>query len=571
MILQPIKRDKQGSGRSAAATKPTNPTTLPPASLRFDDDAPLMRQVARAFRNAWVQHQPEGQQRYAVVDKSAPLLTWSKTYLPHYFTKPPSAMHEWLAGKVHSARSNRGRSISCVGPRGGAKSTVGNLANIIRCAVEGTENYIWIISETQTLAAKQLHSIKQEIERNEQLIRDYPEATGIGPEWSMNRIRLKNGTVVIEAIGKGQAIRGSRNRADRPTLIVCDDLQDDKVILSPDQRTKDWEWFTNSVLNAGDPNTNFVNLANALHREAIGMRLLTTPGWESAVFSAIVEWPTNMALWEQWGEIFCNVDNPNAVEAAREFYEANLDAMNEGAKLLWESREDLYYLMVLRAKNGRSAFEREKQSRPINPENCEWPETYFCDNDQSSVWFDAWPDRWQIKTMALDPSKGRDSRRGDYSAYVKLLFGVDGILYVDANLARRDTAVMVSDGCDLVQEFQPDAFGVESNAYQDLLGGEFGREFAARGMINAMPNQIENTVSKVMRIRRLSPYLAQRQIKFKRNSPGVLLLLSQMKDFPNGDHDDGPDALEMTIRLAAEMLYGGKGAAPIGVTQVVAG
>jgi hypothetical protein len=26
-----------------------------------------------------------------------------------------------------------------------------------------------------------------------------------------------------------------------------------------------------------------------------------------------------------------------------------------------------------------------------------------------------------------------------------------------------------------------------------------------------------------------------------------------LQDFPNGDHDDGPDALEMALRLTAEL------------------
>jgi hypothetical protein len=31
-------------------------------------------------------------------------------------------------------------------------------------------------------------------------------------------------------------------------------------------------------------------------------------------------------------------------------------------------------------------------------------------------------------------------------------------------------------------------------------------------------------------------------------------MVEQLRDFPNDDHDDGPDALEMAIRLAANML-----------------
>jgi hypothetical protein len=48
--------------------------------------------------------------------------------------------------------------------------------------------------------------------------------------------------------------------------------------------------------------------------------------------------------------------------------------------------------------------------------------------------------------------------------------------------------------------------------------------------------------------------LSQRRIRFKGGSPGARRLVEQLRDFPNGDHDDGPDALEMAIRLAGELL-----------------
>ena len=61
-------------------------------------------------------------------------------------------------------------------------------------------------------------------------------------------------------------------------------------------------------------------------------------------------------------------------------------------------------------------------------------------------------------------------------------------------------------------------------------------------------------VNKQMRIRRLSPYINRRRVRFKRRSPGTNLLLQQLQDFPNGDHDDGPDALEMAFRGACEVI-----------------
>jgi hypothetical protein len=57
-----------------------------------------------------------------------------------------------------------------------------------------------------------------------------------------------------------------------------------------------------------------------------------------------------------------------------------------------------------------------------------------------------------------------------------------------------------------------------------------------------------------MRIRRLSPRLSKRRLRFLTNSPSTQLLVDQLRDFPNGAHDDGPDALEMALRLAGDVL-----------------
>jgi hypothetical protein len=46
-------------------------------------------------------------------------------------------------------------------------------------------------------------------------------------------------------------------------------------------------------------------------------------------------------------------------------------------------------------------------------------------------------------------------------------------------------------------------------------------------------------------------------MRFKDASPGTRILVDQLKAFPAGQHDDGPDALEMAVRLAIE-LYNGR-------------
>jgi predicted phage terminase large subunit-like protein len=268
------------------------------------------------------------------------------------------------------------------------------------------------------------------------------------------------------------------------------------------------------------------------------------------VFAAIERWPDDMGLWHEWEAIYSDATSKTATEEAREFFEQHRPAMEAGARVLWPEEEDLYTLMRMRVEGGRTAFEREKQGTPLNPDLCEWPAAYFGDD----IWFERWPADTQVKVVALDPSKGRDARRSDYSAFVMLAVDSYGVLHVEADLARRPTKELVEAGAEACRRFRPQAFGVETNQFQELLAGQFEEEFARQSIVGVQPWSVDNRVNKQVRIRRLTPFLSGRRLRFKVNSPGTSLLVEQLMEFPLADHDDGPDALEMAIRLAGELL-----------------
>lgn len=477
------------------------------------------------------------------------LCGWGAHYLAEHFRLTPSAMHRWLQAELHGMESLRGVYLNVIGPRGSAKSTVCTLAYPLWSALEERESYIWILSDTRDQACLHLQNIKSELVSNSLLRHDYAQAVGVGPVWREHLVRMNNG-VVLEAFGTGQRIRGRRHRSKRPTLIICDDLQNDQHISSEDQRHKTRQWFHGTVLRAGTNRTNVIHVATALHPDALAMELDRAPGWRSQRFRALDPLPVNLHLWQQWEALYCDRQNPDRDQTARSFYEARRAEMDLGAGLLWREEDDLYSLMKIRVDSGQTAFDREKQSTPASLEHCEWPDAYFDD----SIWFDDWPTDPLIKTMSLDPSKGRDARTGDYSAYVLVAVDAQGVIHVEADLERRPISRMVTDGVRLIRQFQPDAFGIESNQFQELLAGEFEAEYRRQGLLVSPPWLLDNHVSKQVRIRRLSPYLSGRKILFKRGSPSTERLVKQLREFPLGSHDDGPDALEMAIRLAAERL-----------------
>ncbi len=520
-------------------------------SLLWPVDRQLLGRVLHLWYGRLVREHRQRRRSVRQQETELDLLAWGRKYLPQHFRRGPSGMHVWLSGRLSRAHQARGVKLNVLGPRGGAKSTIGTLCYPLRAALELGEPYIWIVSDTKHQACAHLESLQAELLDNEALAQDFPTAVGRGPVWRSNMIVMRNGAT-IEALGTGQRIRGRRRRANRPTLIICDDLQNDSHAVSARLREKSRIWFHSALMKAGTRRSNVVNLATALHRDALALELVRTPGWTSRVFRAIVRWPENLSLWQEWEAIYADLNRADYRQAAEQFYRGHREEMERGASVLWPEEESLYELMCMRVEGGRTAFEREKQNSPVNPELCEWPESYF----DESIWCDGWPANLVVKAMALDPSKGSDARRGDYSALVMLGVDRQGVVYVEADLARRPTSQIVADGAEWYGRFRPDVFGIEANQFQDLLAGEFETAFRRQGILGPRPMPLENRVAKQVRIRRLGPYLSSRRMKFLNNSPGTRILVEQLRDFPIGDHDDGPDALEMALRLAGEVLNG---------------
>lgn len=169
------------------------------------------------------------------------------------------------------------------------------------------------------------------------------------------------------------------------------------------------------------------------------------------------------------------------------------------------------------------------------------------------IWFDAWPP-CQLRVMSLDPSLGKTDKPGDLSAFILLGLTKDGNLWCDADMTRRKIPVIIDDGLRMVREFQPQAFAVETNQFQQLLASEFIRVAKARAMPPLPMWELNNTVPKVMRIRSLAPLIAQGRLRFKRGSKGAELLVQQLRDWPGTAYDDGPDALEGAVRMMMAMM-----------------
>ncbi len=168
------------------------------------------------------------------------------------------------------------------------------------------------------------------------------------------------------------------------------------------------------------------------------MELDRTPGWMRPAFRSIDRGKKRKwLLWEEWEAIYAD---PHAQfrrlvkPPARSM--RHRAAMDEGAAVLWPDGKDLYTLMCLRVEGGNQAFE-QKQNSPVNPELCSGRRAILA----RGSWFDEWPRDLRVKVVAAgSEQRGAIRSTGDYSAFVRLGVDRQGVIYVQADMARKTDA-----------------------------------------------------------------------------------------------------------------------------------
>jgi len=483
---------------------------------------------------------------------------------------PDSDFHEGLSCLLQKKSLERGAKIAIAAPRDSAKSTIVSLEYVIYCICYKIEDFIVITSSTSDQAVDFLSHVKDELELNEKLQRDFPEVCEIGekpkpPRWTRKEIITRNGVKVI-ALGTGQQIRGRRNRSERPSLIILDDIETGETSQSPENFQKLEDWLTKSVLKAGTNRTNIVYVGTIHHYNSLLAKFTSEndyPGWEKHVFRSVISWAERTDLWQKWTAIFCRKETFQDLEgpkAALEYFQGNKDLMLVGTEVLWPDKLSFYDLMVMREVEGHYSFDSEMQNEPINPRDCCFPLdiVHFWDDEYDSEegLLKVLRNRGNFSIIgACDPSMGKDNIRGDRSAIITAVKDhTDETIYIlDADMVKRYPDDMIGDILNYHRSREYHIFGFEAIQAQDYMADQL----EARAMDEGLPLVVEKvipTVNKIVRIQNLHPLIKHGRIKFSRRHYD---LLEELKYFPKGRYDDGLDALEMVYQISNGITGGG--------------
>lgn len=231
----------------------------------------------------------------------------------------------------------------------------------------------------------------------------------------------------------------------------------------------------------------------------------------------------------------------------------NIDDPRAPGESLWPEKYDISALEQIKTSLGTREFEALYQQNPTAPGATEWPQDLFGDD----IWWDKpWPKREELKeiVMAIDPSKGVESKHGDYCAVIIAGRLQDNSVLINPLIARMSSEAIVDNVLELYQKYRPQLVTCETNSFQHLLVQNLVKKSDLMGL-RIMTQGVHNHIKKEVRIRRLGPFLEQRRFRIMKNPYGQLLM-DQLRLFPSAKYDDGPDAMELAFRTLLTVANG---------------
>ncbi|OHB55205.1 MAG: hypothetical protein A2Y12_09265 [Planctomycetes bacterium GWF2_42_9] len=296
------------------------------------------------------------------------IIAFARKYLRDHFPLPPCSMHREISEILKEATRTRRNRIALAAPRLYNQSELVDIAYILWSICYQKESLIVLVGDTQEQASEQLAIVKDSLETNPDLLRDFPNATGKTKSWQATYFTSRNG-IKVSAAGLNQEPHPFTFRGKKPSLVIFDLLQ--VHLHDMERRSKtDMRYLSHIQSNSCGDETNIIVVGTIMHQKSILATLLDDRRsvWICKKYQAIISEAEDKERWKIWQSIFdCETDyqGESGAPVAEIYFKDNKEAMLKGAKVLWPECETYDKLMNIKASMmNNKLFNCEKQNMP---------------------------------------------------------------------------------------------------------------------------------------------------------------------------------------------------------------
>ena len=419
------------------------------------------------------------------------------------------------------------RFVAIAAPRGHAKSTAITHSYTLACMLFRQREFALIVSDTETQAVLFLQDIKKELADNTDLI----ELFGIkkNEKGLVQFVKETESDLIVAfedghqfrimAKGSEQKVRGLKWGSKRPDLIICDDLENDEIVMNPDRREKFRRWFYGALLPCRSKNGVIRIVGTILHLDSLLERLMPQEHDKATVVELLKTWTGRRSEWrsvkyrahdKEWTTfLWPEMHNKEALEKE---YKTRLE----------QGLPDIYFQEFLNEPIDESnALFKKSDFIPLKEEEKKLMLNYYVAGD-----------------LAIT-----EKNRSDYTAFVVGGLDKDGFLQIRHVIrSRMDSKEIIDTIFALEKVYKPIVFSLEDGAIAKSLGPFLYDEMPRR---NVFPNLLLITPSKdkIQRAQSIRARMRAGAVKFDKNEDWYPQFEQEMLRFPRDRHDDQVDAI----------------------------
>lgn len=417
--------------------------------------------------------------------------------------------------------------VAIAAPRGHAKSTGVTLGYGLATLLFRERKFMLLVSDTEAQASLFLGTFKQELQDNTELI----ELFGIKRnEKGLVQFAKDTETDIIvdcedghkfRIIAKGaeQKLRGLIWNGSRPDIIMCDDMENDELVLNKDRREKMRKWFKGALLPCRSDSGVVRMVGTILHADSLLERNMPNPSDKMTVIEDLKQYSTRKGMWK-------------SVK-----YRAH---NSDFSKLLWPSKKkaaDFRMLYDEAVKDGTTdIYSQEYLNEPIDESVSFFKKSDFLpitqDDRQAKLNY------YITADLAIS-----ESEKADFSVFVIAGVDEDKRIHVkDVIRERMDGKVIVDTFLALQKLYDPIAIGVEDMQISKAIGPFLREEMIKNNTFISLLPLKHGGKDKSTRARSIQARLRAHGLKFNKEGDWYPIFENECLAFPRGKHDDQVDA-----------------------------
>lgn len=417
--------------------------------------------------------------------------------------------------------------VAIAAPRGHAKSTAITHGYGLATLLFRERKFMLLVSDTESQASMFLGMMKQELQDNQELIDLFGiERNDKGlvqfPKDSETDIivRFKDGhRFRIIAKGAEQKLRGLIWDGSRPDIILCDDMENDELVMNKERRDKMRRWFDGALVPSLADRGIIRMVGTILHSDSLLEGFMPNPSERTTMSTVLKQWTTKRTVWRAMK------------------YRAHSPDFKT---LLWPQKKSAEQFQMLyeeaQRKGMTDTYSREYLNYPIDESV-----SFFKRND----FLARTPEDKQKKLnyyISVDLAISEEEK-ADYSVFVVAGVDEDRILHVvDVIRERLDGREIVDTLIHLQRTYNPHAVGIEDMQVSKSIGPFLRETMVNTGVFLSLLPMKHQGKDKVTRARSVQARMRAHSVKFAKEEDWFFNFEQELLTFPRGKHDDQVDA-----------------------------